>query len=83
MVVTLKNTIKTTNVFLLTLNGRNERLDSKIQQMIREMEALFGPAMWNHTVLAFTFLPYDHQSVKQRNKTGRTEDALIKFKDIC
>ena len=42
MIDALKNTIKTTNGFVLLFNGQNERFDTKAQQMIREMEALFG-----------------------------------------
>ena len=55
MVNVLKNKVKTTNVFLLAFNGMNERLDNKIQQMLREMEALFGQKFWNNTVLGVTF----------------------------
>ena len=74
MVQALKNAIKTANGFLLLFNGQSERFDIKAQQMIREMEALFGEAFWDYTVLGVSFWAYDQNSINQRNYTGKTED---------
>ena len=73
MVNILKNNISTTNVFLLTFNGKSEQLDTKIQQMIREMEALFGRGFWNNTLMGVTFWAYDSKSVHDREDTGKNE----------
>ena len=53
MIDALKNSIQTTNGFVLLFNGQNERFDTKAQQMIREMEALFGKV--NHFVLGYCY----------------------------
>merc|ERR1719361_552970 len=74
MMEILKYDINATNTILLTFNGQNERLDDKIQQMIREMEALFGYGFWNHTVLGVTFWAYDEKAIQKRNMTGKTEE---------
>ena len=74
MVDILKNVVKKTNVFLLAFNGHSERLDRNIQQMLREMEALFGQSFWNNTVLGVTFWSYDENSIRQRNASGKTEE---------
>ncbi len=42
MISALKDIIQTANGFVLLFNGQSERFDEKAQQMIREMEALFG-----------------------------------------
>ena len=53
MVETLKDTVKTTNGFVLLFNGQNDRFDGKSQQMIREMEAMFGNGFWDHVHIAW------------------------------
>ncbi len=44
------------------------RLDASLQQMLREMEALFGEDMWNHVVVAVSFWSFDEDDVQDRNK---------------
>jgi len=44
------------------------RLDASLQQMLREMEALFGEEMWDHVVIGVSFWPYDQYNVEHRNK---------------
>ena len=73
MVQALKNVVKTANGFILLFNGQTERFDSKAQQMIREMEALFGTGFWEHVVLGVSFWHYDINSIMGRNNSGKTE----------
>ena len=40
--------VKSANTLLLIIKGTDMRLDASLQQMLREMEALFGEDMWNH-----------------------------------
>ena len=54
-------------------NGQSERFDSKAQQMIREMEALFGTGFWEHVILGVSFWHYDLNSIMGRNNSGKTE----------
>ena len=44
------------------------RLDASLQQMMREMEALFGDEMWDHVVVGVSFWSYDLDDVEERNK---------------
>ena len=60
MVEALKDIIKTANGFVLLFNGQSERFDAKAQQMIREMEALFGNGFWDHVVLGVSFWHFDY-----------------------
>jgi len=66
MVDALKNSIKTANTFLLTFNGQSERFDTLLQQMLREVEALFGTGFWDHVVLEATHWSFDADEVEDR-----------------
>ena len=72
MLSAFKATIKTTNGFLLLFNGKSERFDANIQQMVREMEAMFGKTVWNHVVLGVSFWKFDEASIMQRKYSGKT-----------
>jgi len=67
MVDALKNSIKTANTFLLTFNGQSERFDTLLQQMLREVEALFGTGFWDHVVLEATHWSFDADDVADRD----------------
>ena len=73
MINFLKNTLNTTNTFLLCFNGKQDRIDASLQQMIREMLAMFGSKFWDNVILEFTMWPYDINSIMQRNHSGKTE----------
>jgi len=60
--------VKSANTLLLVVKGTDLRLDASLQQMLREMEALFGEEMWDHVVIGVSFWPYDQYNVDQRNK---------------
>jgi hypothetical protein len=50
------------------MKGTDMRLDASLQQMLREMEALFGGDMWNHVVVGVSFWSFDAYNVENRNK---------------
>ena len=50
------------------MKGTDMRLDASLQQMMREMEALFGDEMWDHVVVGVSFWSYDLDDVEERNK---------------
>jgi len=81
MVDALKNQINTTNVFLLSFNAQDERMNTATQQMLREMEALFGYAFWNNTILEATHWAYDQKSIWDREDEGHTEEWWINDKN--
>ena len=71
MMNVLKNSIQSANALVLLINGEEERFDSSLQQMMREMQALFGEEFWNYTIIGVSHWAYDLQSVNQRNYTGK------------
>ena len=75
MVDALKDIIKTANGFVLLFNGQSERFDAKAQQMIREMEALFGNGFWDHVVLGVSFWHFDYNSIQGRNNSGKKSEC--------
>ena len=77
MMGALHTIIKGANAMVLLINGQDERFDASMQQMIREMQALFGEDFWLHTVIGVSHWAFDANSVAQRNFTGKTEDKLM------
>ena len=51
MMGVLHTAVKGANAMILLINGEEERFDSSLQQMMREMQALFGEDFWRHTVI--------------------------------
>ena len=74
MMDVLKGVVKAANTIMLLINGEETRLDSSLQQMLREMQALFGESFWKHTIIGVSHWPYDINSIMQRNHTGKTEE---------
>merc|ERR1712136_400936 len=81
MIAALKENITTTNGFLLVFKGTDERFDQQCQQMLREMEALFGESFWSFTTIGVSFWPYDINSQNQRNYSGQDESWYCKEKN--
>ena len=55
------------------------RLDASLQQMMREMEALFGDEMWDHVVVGVSFWSYDLDDVEERNKYATAIASNYKY----
>merc|ERR1711892_1064668 len=66
MMGTLHTVIKGANALVLLLNGEDERFDSSFQQMLREMQALFGEEFWLNTIIGVSHWAYDSHSVPSR-----------------
>ncbi len=64
----LTESVKSANALLLIMKGTDMRLDASLQQMLREMEALFGEDMWNHVVVGVSFWSFDEDIVEDRNR---------------
>jgi len=60
--------VKSANTLLLVIKGNDMRFDASLQQMLREMEALFGEEMWDHVVIGVSFWSFDQDIVEDRNK---------------
>merc|ERR1712110_1143500 len=78
MMSVLKDTLKGANAILLLVNGQQQRFNPSIQQMLREMQALFGDDFWQYTMVGVSFWPYDSKSVHQREYRGITEEKFMK-----
>merc|ERR1719495_2378711 len=77
MMNTLKNAVKASNVLVILISGEQQRFNSALQQMIREMEALFGKTFWANAIIGVSFWAYDSVSVAKRKHQGKTEDRFI------
>ena len=44
------------------------RLDASLQQMLREMKALFGEDLWKHVVIGVSFWSFSEATVQVQNK---------------
>jgi hypothetical protein len=66
--ISFLETVKSANTLLLVMKGTDTRLDASLQQMLREMQALFGEEMWNHIVIGVSFWSFDQNIVEDRNK---------------
>ena len=64
----VSETLKSANTLLLVIKGTDLRLDASLQQMLREMEALFGEEMWDHVVIGVSFWSFDQDIAEDRNK---------------
>merc|ERR1711962_1827428 len=78
MMATLKDAVKSANTLMLLIKGDQTRFNSALQQMLREMEALFGRMFWNNVIIGVSFWPYDEASVARRKHQGITEEKFIK-----
>ena len=77
MMGVLHNVVKGANAVMLLVDGTEERFDASLQQMIREMQALFGEALWENTIIGVSHWAFDASSVNERNFTGKTEEAFM------
>jgi len=69
MMNVLNQNVVSANVILLLLKGTETRLGGELQQMIREMRALFGEQMWDNLVIGVSFWTYKAADVNYRNIT--------------
>ena len=69
MMTVLKETVKSASVLFLILDGSVDRFSDNLQQMIREMRALFGDNMWDNMLIGVSKWSYSASEVEQRNKT--------------
>ena len=77
MMDTLKNDVKDANALVLLISGDQRRFNAPLQQMIREMEALFGQRFWDNTIIGVSFWAYDANSIAKRKYSGQTEEVFM------
>jgi len=77
MMSVLKGTIKGANTILLLINGQQQRFNTAIQQMLKQMQALFGAEFWKYTMIGVSFWSYDSRSIAQRKYKGKTEEKFL------
>merc|ERR1711915_972665 len=73
---TLKNNLTDANLILLCFEY--ERFGPEIQNMLLELESLFGREnIWEHAALEITKWAYDQKSIMDRNISGITEQKAV------
>ena len=77
MMDVLKGVVKAANTIMLLINGEETRLDSSLQQMLREMQALFGESFWQHSIIGVSHRKYDMGAIMERNHSGKTEEWFL------
>ena len=78
MMTTLKDAVKSANTLMLLIKGDQTRFNTALQQMLREMQALFGELFWNNAIIGVSFWAYVAASVSKRKNQGITEENFIK-----
>jgi len=69
MMDVLNKDVGSANLILLLIKGTETRLGRELQQMIREMRALFGERMWDNLVIGVSFWSFKDDIVKYRRNT--------------
>ncbi len=69
MMGVLKDTVKSANVLYLVLDGQVDRFSDSLEQMIREMRALFGDKMWDNLMVGVSKWPYSQDVIDVRQYT--------------
>ena len=77
MMEVLKNSVGGANSLVILINGQEQRFDGALQQMLREMQALFGEEFWLWTTIGVSHWSFSASSVAERNYTGKTEEWLL------
>ena len=77
MITVLKTEIKTTNGFMIVLNGRADRWDEKLEPMLTEYEAVLGKEMWKHIILCVSKWSFDQKYIDEREINNKTPKSWI------
>ena len=75
MMTVLNKDVGSANLILLVIKGTETRLSRDLQQMIREMRALFGEHMWNNLVIGVSFWSFKSDLVNYRENTCQWSPA--------
>jgi len=67
------------NAFLFTVKAE-ERFDQRLQRQLRVLEYVFGPGIWDHFILTFTFYGFNRGEKKLRLKRCK-KDMRLQFPD--
>ena len=61
------------DAFMVLIKGTNSRFDAFMEQQINMYVNIFGNAMWDNTIIEFTYWSHDKRSIKKRKRRrGRT-----------
>ena len=68
MAKVFRDEIKEANAFLLLFHGQQERINSGLIRMLREIPLIFGQKFWSHTIIGVTHWPFDGESIQTRER---------------
>ena len=77
MTQVLKDKVKGANALMLLINSEQQRFSASLQQMVREMQALFGEMFWKNAIIGVSHWAYDPNSIAKRKYTGTTEESFL------
>ena len=75
LVSALKNKTDYVNLFAITVNGQNPRLDESLVAMVDIFEQMFGGDFWKQCIIIFTSMSMDKTALKKR---GKPDDVFAK-----
>jgi len=77
MMGVLKDTVKSATVLYLVLDGQVDRFSDSLEQMIREMRALFGDNMWDNIMVGVSKWPYSQADIDVRQYTVKCKMSSL------
>lgn len=64
----LQEEIKSIDIFLLLLSGKNVRFDAGTQKLLLWYEAVFGKELWKHVIVETTFWTHTQAEIQNRKQ---------------
>ena len=74
----LKSSVKKANTLVILIDSRYQVLDATQEQMLREMQALFGEKIWESAIIGVSFWHYDADSIEQRRVLNISEADVLR-----
>ena len=74
----LKSSVKRANTLVILIDSRYQVLDATQEQMLRQMQALFGEKIWESAIIGVSFWHYDADSIEQRRVLNISETDVLR-----
>ena len=72
----LANEVKSVDIFLLLISGKDMRFDGGTQELLLWYEAVFGKEMWRHVVVEHTFWSHSEDEVRKRLENQKVRSLI-------
>ena len=64
------------DAFMVLVRGTNPRFDSFLEQQLKMYESIFGKAMWDNTIIEFTYWKHNRNDIRDRKRKRRTNTTI-------